>query len=105
MRARRVVWSRDALDELIDIATYIARDNPAAARRVAERLRQEGRSLGNAPLGRPGRIPGTYEKVVRRLPYIIAYVLGESPDGSEEVVILRVIHGARDWPNGRWPEE
>ncbi len=104
MKARRVVWSRDALDELIDIATYIARDNPAAARRVAARLRQEGRSLGNAPTGRPGRITGTYEKVVRRLPYIIAYALYPSPDGSQEVVILRVIHGAREWPTGRWPD-
>jgi toxin ParE1/3/4 len=100
---RRVIWSRRALDEIVEIGRYIARDNPPAARRVATALRDAGNRLGEAPIGRPGRVTGTYEKVIPRLPYIIAYTL--SPyRGAEAVVILRVIHGARNWPDGQWPE-
>lgn len=38
------------------------------------------------------------------LPYIIAYAIGPYPAGGEVVTILHVIHGARDWPPGRWPK-
>jgi toxin ParE1/3/4 len=100
---RRVVWSRRARDELLEIGRYIARDNPAAARRMAAALQTAGNRLGEAPIGRPGRVSGTYEKVVPRLPYIIAYTLLPYR-GAEAVVILRVIHGARNWPDEQWPE-
>jgi toxin ParE1/3/4 len=43
-------------------------------------------------------------KVVRGIPYIIAYALGEEPQGQETITVLRVIHGARDWPEESWPE-
>ncbi len=46
----------------------------------------------------------TYEKVVRGMPYIIAYALGDEPKGHETITILRVIHGARDWREESWPE-
>jgi toxin ParE1/3/4 len=101
---RKVIWSRDALDELIGIARYIAADNPRAARNVAQKIRDTGNLLGEAPTGRPGRVLGTYEKVIRGLPYIIAYSLGPTASGEETVMILRVIHGARNWPDNEWPE-
>jgi plasmid stabilization system protein ParE len=53
--------------------------------------------------GRPGRVGGTYEKPVTRLPYIIAYAI-DLVAGRETVVILRVIHGARDWQLDEWPK-
>jgi plasmid stabilization system protein ParE len=40
--------------------------------------------------------------VVRRLPYIVAYAI-DSDTTPERIVVLRVIHGARDWPEGDWP--
>lgn len=52
--------------------------------------------------GRPGRVAGSYEKPVARLPYIIAYALALQR-GREVVAILRVIHTARDWPEQGWP--
>lgn len=52
--------------------------------------------------GRPGRVNGTYEKLVPRLPYILAYAI-VSQDGREIVTILRVIHTARDWREDDWP--
>jgi len=100
---RRVRWSREALDDITAQATAIAGDNPAAARRVAARLRAAGTDLGRFASGRKGRVEGTYEKVVARLPYIVAYAITSHPAGGELVIIVRVIHGARDWRPGEWP--
>lgn len=69
---------------------------------MADRLRSTGEALGEMATGRPGRVTGTYEKSVTRLPYIISYELRSILD-QESVVILRVIHTARDWPAQEWP--
>lgn len=94
---RPVTWSRAALDDIKEQVAFIARDNPAAARRVADRLLEAGKALGEMATGRPGRVTGTYEKSVARLPYIIAYEL-RPVAGRESVVIMRVIHTSRVWP-------
>ena len=99
---RPVEWSRDALDDLKDQIAYIAAENPAAAQRVADRLRATGDALGDMATGRPGRVTGTYEKSVTRLPYIIAYALTRRGD-REIVSIVRVIHTARNWSDEEWP--
>jgi plasmid stabilization system protein ParE len=100
---RAVQWSRTALDDLEAQVAYIARANPDAARRVAARLGAAAEALGAMATGRPGRVTGTYEKSVARLPYILAYSI--SGEGGREVVsILRVIHTARDWPAEDWPD-
>ena len=99
---RPVAWTREALDDIKEQIAFIARDNPAAARRVADRIQAAGTALGDMATGRPGRVTGTYEKSVSRLPYIIAYELLPIA-GRESVVILRVIHTSRDWPDEDWP--
>ena len=101
---RAVEWSRAALHDFERLTFYIATRDPAAATRVADRIERAGHSLGEMATGRPGRVTGTYEKVVPGLPYIIAYRLVPLPDGSEKLVILRVIHGARKWLPGQWPD-
>jgi len=101
---RRIYWSVNALDELVDIVRYIARDDPAAALEVADAIENSANGLAAMPTGRKGRVTGTYEKVVRGMPYIVAYALGDEPRGHETVTVLRVIHGARDWPEESWPE-
>jgi plasmid stabilization system protein ParE len=100
---RPVTWSREALDDIKEQVAFIARDSPAAARRVADRIRDAGKALGDMATGRPGRVTGSYEKSIARLPYIIAYGLRPIA-GRESVVILRVIHAARDWPAEEWPQ-
>lgn len=100
---RRVVWSRDALDDFNGIVAYIARDDPAAALKVAGRIDEAVSGLAAMPTGRRGRVAGTYEKVLPGLPYIVAYALVPAPSGEEVLAVLRVIHGARDWPPGQWP--
>lgn len=92
---RPIVWSADASQDYLDILDYLANDNPLAAQKVAT-------DLGRFATGRRGRVAGTYEKVVGRLPYIVTYALTPLA-GRETVVILRVIHTARDWPDGEWP--
>lgn len=101
---RPVVWASAALDDLLAIGHYIATHNPAAASKMMQRLRATASNLGEMPTGRPGRVTGTYEKLTPGLPYILAYEIASLPhDDGECVAILHVIHGARDWPNERWP--
>jgi toxin ParE1/3/4 len=101
---REVVWSDSALDDMDSLAAYIAADNRAAALKVLDRIDRAVENLSHAPTGRSGRVAGTYEKPVRGLPYIVAYALQRKSTGGERIVILRVIHGARDWPQGEWPK-
>lgn len=101
---RHVIWSRDALDDLKHQLTYIAMEDPVAASKLVDRLRETAAKLEHFATGRPSRVPGTYEKSVGGLPYIITYELASNA-GTEAVAILRVIHTARDWPVGRWPAE
>ena len=97
---RHVVWSDDALDDFDSAIYFVAKDSPRSANLVADRIEQAINSLADMPTGRPGRVQGTYEKVVQRTPYIIAYTLSDAT-----VRIAHIIHGARDWPEGEWPAE
>jgi addiction module RelE/StbE family toxin len=90
----RIKWLDLAVDDLDDIAGYIYQDNPEAARRTVRRLWTAVKSLAEQPeMGRPGRVHGTRELVVSDTPFVVPYrVVGS------EIEILRVLHGARDWP-------
>ena len=98
---RQVQWSDSALVELENQIVHIAMDNPAAARRVAARIREAGNNLADFATGRAGRVNGTYEKSVTGLPYIIAYALS---DDDTVLTILHVIHASRNWRPDEWPE-
>ena len=98
---RLVQWSDCALDDLEKQVVNIAKDNPDAARRVAQRIRATGDALGKFATGHPGRVSGTYEKSILRFPYIIAYAL--SADDTV-LTIVHVIHTSRNWLAEEWPE-
>ena len=102
---RSVIWSSDALDEFDRAIGYIAEDNPYAADRVADAIAIAVEGLTVVATGRKGRVDGTYEKVVAKLPYIIAYALHTEADGHEIVYLLHVIHTSRNWKPGSWPEQ
>jgi toxin ParE1/3/4 len=90
----RIRWSDEARDNLKAARRYIARDSPAAAKEVAARIKAAVKHLAAYPeVGRPGRIMGTRELVVRGTPYIVAYRFREGV-----VEILAVLHSAREWP-------
>ena len=98
---RRLIWSGEAHREFKEIIRYIATDRPRAALDVARRIEAAADGLAAMPTGRRGRFAGTYEKVVTGLPYILAYNID---DQTATLRILHLIHGARDWPEGSWPE-
>ena len=90
----RLRWLHLALDDLDEVAAHISRDNPDAARRMIGRLWEAVQALAVQPeMGRPGRVHGTRELVVGNTPFVVPYrVVGS------EIQILRVLHGARNWP-------
>jgi plasmid stabilization system protein ParE len=97
-----VIWADDARRDYFAILRYIAEDNPDAAERTVDAIEQASNMLGEFATGRPGRVSGTYEKLVPGPPYILAYTIASQ--GEREVVaILRVIHTARDWREDDWP--
>lgn len=100
---RAVRWSADALTDLSGQVAYIASENPSAARRVADAIDRTALALGDMPIGRPGRVTGTYEKSVTGLPYILAYAITQT-GGEEAVAIVRVIHTSRNWSAEEWPD-
>ncbi|SMQ85736.1 Plasmid stabilization system protein ParE [Devosia lucknowensis] len=100
---RPVFWSVEAQRDNLEILTYLAADNPGAADRVVDAIAEAGTALGRFATGKPGRVLGTYEKPLARYPYVIAYAV-QLVDGIESIVIVRVIHMARDWPSEDWPE-
>lgn len=92
----RVRWLVRALHDLEDIADYIAQDNPAAALRMVDRVEECAAGLADHPeRGRTGRVHGTRELVVTDTPYLVVYRLSAST-----VDVLRVLHGAQQWPPG-----
>ena len=87
-------WSPEAAGDLENIVSRIRRDNPEAARQVAEIIYNRCASLDNFPdRGRIGRIAGTSELVFAPLPYIVVYRVKPST-----VEIVRIYHSAQNWP-------
>lgn len=92
--SKKIRWLRLALADLDELMVYIAKDNPEAATKVAGKIWETTRMLSNHPaMGKPGRLPGTREMVVTGTSYIVPYRVV-----ANEVQILRILHGARKWP-------
>lgn len=93
----RVRWLSTALRNLDAEASFIAEDDPAAARLVVQRVLAAVAMLATQPaLGRPGRVPNTRELVVLKTRYIVPYrVRGDA------IEILRVFHTSRRLPQ-KW---
>jgi addiction module RelE/StbE family toxin len=86
-------WTRPALADLIEAQDYIARENPAAAEAVAQRVWDGAKNLCYHPsMGRRGHVVGTREWVVSDTPYVIVYRVR-----GDNLEILRVWHGRRNW--------
>jgi len=87
-----VIRSPEAQADAIEIWTYIAKDNPAAANRLIDRIDAKLRLLAEAPLigtARPELAPSLRSLAIDN------YLLFFRPiaDGIE---VVRILHGARD---------
>jgi toxin ParE1/3/4 len=91
-----LLWSPEAIQDLIALRAYISQENAAIARQIILRIMDGIEHLlpENPHIGRPGRVPGTRELVIPRTPYIVPYRVQR-----KTIQILRVYHGARRWPD------
>jgi toxin ParE1/3/4 len=88
----RLAFRPAAEDDLLEVALWIARDSPERAMRFVAALRERATQIlafpSAAPL-RPELGEGVRAVVFRG--YILAYRLED-----DQVIILRIVHGARD---------
>jgi toxin ParE1/3/4 len=91
----QVRWSLSAAEDLERICERIERNNPEAARRVAQTIYGGCARLQDFPyIGRASsRMTGRRELVFPPLPYIVVYQVTQ-----QAVEISRIFHGAQDWP-------
>lgn len=91
----KIVWTEPARQDLREIFTYIAEENPNAARRLLAEIKERAVLLQSNPqLGRAGRVEGTRELVIVGTQYILPYRLK-----GQRIQILAVFHGRREWPD------
>lgn len=91
----RIRWTDAAVRDLTHICDYIETHGSAVtARRVAVSIYQRVGTLAEFPeSGRTGRKPETRELIFSGLPYLAIYRIH-----GEGVEILRILHGAQEWP-------
>lgn len=90
----KIVWTKPTRQDLRDIFIYISEENPNAARRLLSEIKERAILLQDNPhIGRMGRVEGTRELVITGTNYILPYRLKE-----QQIQILAVFHGARQWP-------
>lgn len=88
----RVRFRRRALLDIKAIHQYIADRNEPTAARIVAQIRHDCQRLGMWPhLGHSGRAKGTFEWIVAGLPYVIVY-----EEARNEVAIVAVFHCAQD---------
>ena len=90
-----VRWTKPAANDLTQIGDYTQEHFGAAqAHRAALAIYKAADSLKNMPYrGRAGRKPGTRELALPDFPFVVIYRVG-----NEAVEIVRVLHGAQQWP-------
>lgn len=91
----KVRYSNLALVELDAILANIQAENPDAAASFQARVRRIVERIGQFPESAQevAERPGVRRVPLLQYPYVIHYTIGE-----DEVVILRIIHGARRSP-------
>ncbi len=93
----RVDYRIEALNDLGNILTYIASENPSASQRVGAAIRTSIDRLSTFPhSGKKGAVSGTLELVVPRLPYIVVYRV------HSLVEILSIFHTATNEPRSQF---
>jgi toxin ParE1/3/4 len=90
-----LVWAQLALEDRDAIFDFIEQKSPRSAVEIDEKIAKQAAMLRDHPmLGRAGRLEGTRELVLSKLPYILAYRILD-----DRIRILRVLHSAREWPD------
>ena len=92
-----VVWFKKAIWDLKSVRDYISQDNPKAAQKVVQSIKDKVSVLSEQPgIGRLGRVPNTKELIVGQSPFILPYRVRDN-----KIEILRVLHTSRQWPKNK----
>jgi plasmid stabilization system protein ParE len=90
-----VTWSRRAIQHLVSLRNYIAKDSERNAPLVAKRILDAVELLQTQPgMDRPGRVLGIRELVIPNTPYIIPYRVRR-----DRLELIAVFHGHQKWPS------
>jgi len=90
----RVRWSAEARRDRRELIGYVEEESLQIALDLDDRVRGGVLRLADYPnSGRVGRTIGTRELVIHRTPYIAVYTIDDAG-----VRIVRLIHGAKQWP-------
>ena len=90
--ALRIRWTKIAADDLESAHDFLTEQSQVQADKLIQRILSAIDVLERFPqMGRPGRVQGTRELVIK--PFVVAYRI----QGSE-IHILSVLHAARKWP-------
>ena len=93
-RRATVVWTKPALDSLLDIVRYIRRENPAAAQRFGAAVKSRTSRLESFPDS--GRVvPEFPTSGLREIVFGDYRIVYRHPPDTASVEILTVRHGAR----------
>jgi toxin ParE1/3/4 len=98
----KVVFTRNAEEDLEGIGDWIAQDNPVRAASFVTELRRACLAIGRAPRSYPF-VDQVRDPLLRRRvygSYLIFYDIG-----TAAVEILHVLHGARDYEFIVFPDE
>jgi toxin ParE1/3/4 len=90
-----ILWSEEALADMLSIFEMILENSPQGALLVDDRVNEQVELLADFPLaGRGGRTEGTRELIIDRATCVVVYRVE-----GDAVRILRVIHGGQEWPD------
>jgi toxin ParE1/3/4 len=91
----RIRWTEPAARDLTGICDYIQKHGSSTTtRRIAISIYDRVGTLADFPeSGRAGRKRDTRELIISGLPYVAIYRIREGT-----IEILRILHGAQDWP-------
>jgi toxin ParE1/3/4 len=90
----RLVWTATAVTDLEQISDYVFEKNPELAATTIRHILESASELKLFPRrDRPGCKEGMREIVLTQLPYLVVYEVVD-----QSIRVLRVLHGARRWP-------
>ena len=90
----RLVWHTPASLDLVALAENHAVYSENFANAILDRIDAQMALLGRFPyLGRPGLVEGSRERPIPGTPYLIIYGIGQ-----DELFILNILQGARNFP-------
>lgn len=93
----RILWTNEALGDLEEILVYYHQEaSPRTATAVERRIIAEIESLPPfvERIRKSERVPGTHERVVNKIPYMVFVQLRD-----DAIVVLNVVHTKRQFPN------